>query len=94
VAAYVGPNEARDPLASPLYGDLAGLPPVQLIVGDAEALLDDSVRYADRATAAGVDVRLDIWEAMPHGFLTSVGQLRAADDALTVVGTFLAECLR
>ena len=94
MAAYVGPNEARDPLASPLYGDLAGLPPVQLIVGDAEALLDDSVRYADRATAAGVDVRLDIWEAMPHGFLTSVGQLRAADDALTVVGTFLAECLR
>jgi monoterpene epsilon-lactone hydrolase len=91
VAAYVRPNEARDPLASPLYGDLAGLPPVQVIVGDAEALLDDSVRYAERASAAGVDVRLDIWEGMPHGFLTSIGQLRAADEALTLVGAFLAE---
>jgi epsilon-lactone hydrolase len=94
VAAYIGPDQARDPLASPLYGDLAGLPPVQLIAGDAETLLDDSVRYTDRATAAAVDVRLDIWEGMPHGFLTSVRQLRAADDALTVVGTFLAERLR
>jgi len=91
VAAYVRSNEARDPLASPLYGDLAGLPPVRIIVGDAETLLDDSVRYAERASAAGVDVRLDIWEGMPHGFLTSVRQLRAADEALTLVGTFLAE---
>ena len=74
-----------------MFGDLTGLPPVQLIVGDAETLLDDSVRYADRASAAGVDVRLEIWEGMPHGFLTSVRQLRAADDALTVVGRFLAE---
>jgi acetyl esterase/lipase len=91
VAAYVGSNESRDPRASPLYGDLTGLAPVQIIVGDAETLLDDSVRYADRASAAGVDVRLDIWEGMPHGFLTSVGQLRAADEALTLVGAFLAE---
>lgn len=91
VAAYVAPAEARDPRASPLYGDLTGLPPVEIIVGDAETLLDDSVRYAGRATAAGVDARLDIWEGMPHGFLTSVKQLRAADDALAVAGTFLAE---
>jgi monoterpene epsilon-lactone hydrolase len=94
VAAYVGPADVRDPLASPLCGTFTGLPPVQLIVGDAETLLDDSVRYAEQATAAGVDVRLDIWDGMPHGFLTSVRQLRAADDALSVVGTFLAERLR
>jgi monoterpene epsilon-lactone hydrolase len=94
VAAYVGPNESRDPRASPLFGDPTGLPPVQLIAGDAETLLDDSVRYADGASAAGVDVRLDIWDGMPHVFLTSVGQLRAADEALSVVGAFLAEHLR
>jgi monoterpene epsilon-lactone hydrolase len=93
VAAYVGSDESRDPRASPLYGGLTGLPPVQIIVGDAETLLDDSVRYAERASAAGVDVRLDIWEGMPHDFLTSVRQRRAADEALTLVGAFLAEHL-
>lgn len=94
VPAYVDSHTARDPLASPLFGDLTGLPPAQIIVGDAETLLDDSVRYADRARAAGGDVCLDIWEGMPHVFLTNVGRLRGADDALAMVGTFLTERLR
>ena len=60
-------------------------------MGDDEMLLDDSVRFAERANAAGVDVRLDLWEGMVHGFVGSVGRLAAAYTALGLIGDFLAE---
>jgi acetyl esterase/lipase len=53
---------------SPLYGDLHGLPSLQLSVGAHELLLDDAHRFAQAASAAGVDVRLDVYDAMPHAF--------------------------
>ena len=72
-------QDARDPLASPVYGELAaGLPPVQVHVGDAEALLDDSVRYVAQARAAGTTAELHVWEGMPHVFASNVGKLEAA----------------
>lgn len=55
VRSYLGENDPKNPLASPFYGDLAGLPPVRIHVGDDEVLLDDSRRYVERAVAAGVD---------------------------------------
>ena len=58
----------RDPLASPLYADLAGLPPLLLHVGADEVLRDDSVRLAARAQAAGVDVTLRVWPSVPHAW--------------------------
>lgn len=65
---YVGPNDPRNPWISPLYGDLHGLPPILIQVGDHEILLDDSVRFAAKAKAAGVDVCLHVWEGMVHCF--------------------------
>lgn len=50
---YVGTHDPRDPLASPLYADLAGLPPVRIHVGEDEVLLDDSICYGERLEAAG-----------------------------------------
>ena len=73
---------------------LAGLPPISIHVGDDEVLLDDSCRYFERAAAAGVDARLDVWEGMPHGFAGSVGKLAAAAEALDAVGEFLAQRLK
>jgi epsilon-lactone hydrolase len=93
VRSYLGDTDPKDPLASPLYGNLAGLPPVTIHVGDDEVLLDDSRRYFDRAIAAGVDARLDVWEGMPHVFASSVGKLAAAGKALDAVGEFLAQRL-
>jgi monoterpene epsilon-lactone hydrolase len=90
---YLGAHDPADPLASPLFGDLTGLPPIRVHVGDDETLLDDSLRYVERAAAAGVDARVDIWEGLPHVFPSAVGQLEAADRAMGAIGSFLAERL-
>ncbi len=67
IDAYVGPDgDRKAPLASPIFADLAGLPPLLLQVGTAEVLLDDSTRLAARAEAAGVDVTLEAWQDMFH----------------------------
>ena len=56
-------------------------------------LLDDSRRYLERAVAAGVDAKLDLWIGMPHGFVTNVGGFNAATEALDASGASLAERL-
>lgn len=93
VRSYLGENDPKNHLASPLYEDMAGLPPVRVHVGDDEVLLDDSRRYVERAIAAGVDANLDIWMGMPHGFVNGVGNVHAADQALHAIGAFLSDLL-
>jgi monoterpene epsilon-lactone hydrolase len=94
VHSYLGRADARSPLASPLYGQLAGIPPVRIHVGDDEVLLGDSLRYAERAVAARVDARLEVWMGMPHGFPGSIGKLKASAKALDAIGAFLTERLQ
>jgi len=94
VSSYLGDADARHPLASPLYGRYSGMPSTRIHVGDDEVLLDDSLRYVERAVAAGVDARVDVWMGMPHGFPGSIGRLKAAAQALDAIGLFLAERLR
>ena len=65
---YLGDTDPRNPLASPLYADLAGLPPLLIHVGADEVLRDDSTRLAERARAAGVPVELKIWPVVPHAW--------------------------
>jgi monoterpene epsilon-lactone hydrolase len=90
VDSYLGGADATDPLASPLYGRHAGMPATRIHVGDDEVLLDDSLRYVERAVAAGVDAQVDVWMGMPHGFPRNIGRLKAATQALDEVGAFLA----
>jgi len=90
VRSYLGNTDPTNPLASPLHGRVAGMPPVRIHVGDDEVLLDDSRRYVDGAVGAGVDAKLDVWMGMPHGFVVSVGKLKAASLALDAMGVFLA----
>jgi acetyl esterase/lipase len=94
VRSYLGGVDANEPLASPLQGRLSGLPPIRIHVGDDEVLLDDSRRYVERAIAAGVDARLDVWMGMPHGFPAIVGMIKASAQALDAIGLFLTERLR
>jgi acetyl esterase/lipase len=65
---YIGDRSGTDPLISPLFADLHGLPPILIHVGDHEVLLSDSTRYAEKAKAAGVDVTLKVWDEMIHVF--------------------------
>lgn len=94
VHSYLAGADAGDPLASPLYGRHSGMPPTRIHVGDDEVLLDDSLRYVERAVAAGVDARADVWMGMPHGFPASIGRLKAAEQALDAIGGFLSERLQ
>ncbi len=63
---YAGDNDLTHPWISPLFSDLEGLPPLLIMVGDDETLRDDSIRFAEKAKAAGVDVRLRVEEGMVH----------------------------
>lgn len=65
-AAYVAQHDDRDPLISPIYGDWHGLPPLLVHVGQDEMLRDDALRIADKARAAGVDMRLEVYPRMWH----------------------------
>jgi monoterpene epsilon-lactone hydrolase len=93
VHSYLGSADAKQPLASPLFGRLSGMPPTRIHVGDDEVLLDDSLRFVERAAAAGVDARADVWMGMAHGFPASVGRLKAAAESLDAIGAFLTERL-
>jgi epsilon-lactone hydrolase len=90
VRSYLSGADPKSPKASPLYGDLARLPPVRVHVGEDEVLLDDSLRFVARAVDAGVDATVDVWQGMPHGFASGVGTFAAASQALAAVGEFLA----
>lgn len=91
VRSYLNGADPSDPAASPLRTYLSGLPPIRIHVGDDEVLLDDSVRFIDRAVADGVDAQLDVWEGMVHGFPGFVGQLGASTQALQQIGSFLSQ---
>lgn len=91
VAFYLGDRDPKTPLASPLYADLHGLPPLHIHVGEDEVLLDDSTRLAERARAAGVDVSLEVWEGMWHVFPTSAAQLPEGAQAIEKIGAFVKQ---
>ena len=67
-ALYAGDQPLTNPLISPLYADPTGLPPLLIHVGTDEILLDDSLRIAQKAKAAGVEVELTVWNGMFHVF--------------------------
>ncbi|MBR7838282.1 alpha/beta hydrolase [Actinospica durhamensis] len=93
-AMYLAGADPHQPLLSPaLHADLTGLPPMLLQAGTNEVLLDDSTRMAARATAAGVDVILDVTADVPHGFQVFVGLLDEAGEALDRAALFLAQHL-
>ena len=94
-AAYLGGADPRTPLASPLYGNFAGLPPLLFFVGDTEVLLDDSRQAAERANAAGVRVKLRVAPDMPHVWPFMHRLIPEARRAIDEAAAFLlgvAEC--
>ncbi len=90
-AAYVSGGNAEDPLASPVYADYAGLPPLLLQVGDAEVLLDDTRRVTERARAAGVDVTEEVWDEMFHVWHAFAPMLPEGREAIARIGEFVKQ---
>ena len=91
---YLNGADARGPLASPLFSDLKGLPPLLIQVGTAEVLLDDARRLADAARAAGVQVELDVWEGMVHVWQNNGLGLPEGKQAVEKIGAWLRETIR
>jgi acetyl esterase/lipase len=89
--AYLQGQEPTNPLASPLFGDLGGLPPLLVQVGSEEVLLDDSTRLADAARAACVDVTLEVAPDLPHVFHYFAAFLPQAQDAIDRAGEFITK---
>jgi acetyl esterase/lipase len=87
--AYLGDGDKKMPLASPLFGDLKGLPPLLIQVGTAEILLDDSLRFADAARAAGVDVQVDVWDDMVHTWQLFAPFVPEGQAAIDKIGQFV-----
>jgi len=92
-AHYVGTN-TRDPYASPLYADLAGLPPLLMQVGDAETLLDDTLRVAEKIRQTGGTVELEVYPEMIHVFQAFAVLLPEGQQAIRRIGAFLAAHLQ
>jgi len=89
--AYLGDTDPRTPLASPLYADLTGLPPLLIQVGTAEVLFDDAKRLADRAQTAGVDVILEPWDDMIHMWHFFAAMLPEGQQAIDRIGEFIRQ---
>ncbi|HSL49606.1 MAG TPA: alpha/beta hydrolase [Candidatus Deferrimicrobiaceae bacterium] len=87
--AYLGPTLPRTPLASPLFADLRGLPPLLIHVGSDEVLLDDAVQLAARARAAGVETTLEVYERMIHVWHWFLPMLDEAQTAVEAIGRFV-----
>lgn len=86
---YAGSRNPADPMLSPLFADLKGLPPMLIQVGSDEMMLDDSVLFAERARAAGVAVSLQVWAGMWHVFHQHVTALPEAGDGILALADYL-----
>lgn len=86
---YAGSRDPADPLLSPLFADLAGLPPLLVHVGGDEAMLDDSRKFAAKAKAAGVPTTFKIFEGMWHVFHHAGLEIPEARQAIDEIGGFV-----
>ncbi len=90
---YVGTGDPQHPYASPLFGDLEGLPPIIIQVGNNETLRDDSTLFGQKARAAGVEVQIKVWKGMFHCFPLLAPMFNEATEALDEVCQFILQRL-
>lgn len=88
---YLGKRDRRTPLASPVFADLQGLPPLLLHAGSDETMHDDTPLLARRAQDAGVSATVEIWDDMPHVWHLFAPILPEGQQALDRIGKFMRE---
>ncbi len=84
-------TDLKNPLVSPVFANVAGLPPVYIQVGDDEILLSDSTRFADKMKDAGLDVDIEIWPEMWHVFQLFIGKMPESRRAIRRIGAYIAK---
>ncbi len=89
--AYLAGADPTNPLISPLYGDLHGLPPLLMQVGEEEVLLDDTRRFVAKARQAGVDVAEEIWPDVYHVWHHRWATIPEAQQAVDRIGEFVQQ---
>lgn len=87
---YLAGQDPKATLASPLFADLSGLPPLLIQVGSEEVLLDDSRNLNDRAKAAGVEVTLEVWNGMMHVWHLMAMMIPEGKQAIQAIGNYIA----
>jgi acetyl esterase/lipase len=92
-AHYLGASNPRNPLASPVFGDYRGVPPLLIQVGEHEMLRDDSVRVARKARSDGVRVKLEVWPGMFHVFQSHDPLLPEGREAVDHIADFMRSLL-
>lgn len=91
VKNYLGDEDPKHPYASPLFGNLSGLPPIYLQVCESEVLLDDSLRFAEKAREAGVDVKIDVYGDLVHVWQAFWPVMKEGREANQRLGIYLRE---
>lgn len=86
---YLNETDTRHPLASPIFADLNGLPPLLIQVGGAEPFYDDSINLEAAAKACGVEVELEVWEEMIHVWHYFHPMLSEGRHAIARIGEFV-----
>jgi len=86
---YLAGQDPKQPLASPLYADLRGLPSLMIQVGSHEILLDDNLKFYTKAKDAGVNVTLEIWDGMLHCWQVFASEIPEGQQAIESMGKFL-----
>jgi acetyl esterase/lipase len=89
--SYLGGSDPTDPLVSPIYAELLGLPPIFVAVGGDEILLEDALRLAHSAALADVELTLRIDAGMQHNYHVFGGHMPESDAAIAAMGTWLRE---
>ena len=90
-ALYLGGAAPTTPLASPNFADLSQLPPLLIHVGSDEVLLDDAITLDAKATAAGVESLLEVWDDMIHVWHAFHPMLEEGKQGIHRVGAFLTQ---
>ena len=93
-AMYLQGRDPKTPLASPIFADLTGFPPILIQVGSEEVLLGDSLALDRKAKACGVDSTLEIWQDMIHVWQAFSPILTEGRDAIARIGEFYRTYIR
>jgi acetyl esterase/lipase len=88
---YTKNDDPKNPLVSPLFGDLSGLPPLRIYAGSHEQMLSDSTRFAEKAKIAGVDVICTIGEGLFHCYPACAPLFPEATKAMKEICGFISE---